>query len=213
MSPQRNPDSTFSLDDNPTGATPSGPTVAPPLSKFKKTAISIPLTPEGKLDIDRVRDPQQVERVRAALGVVDPATIPPPEKVKIKEEFILPAYSLLEVIIRLFGRKALKWPDALADKMRFAPEKKQALVAPTAEVLAKYAPTWLIANQDIAALGAVLTDAVDDMIQRGVNEYVAEVQAKQNPSPTPASAPVPAVPAPQRFSTPVATNGGAAAAA
>jgi hypothetical protein len=210
MSPSRNPESAFSLDGETSAPAPGvGPTApaaqsATATRRPVKRGFFVPITTTGQLDIDRVRDPEGLERARAALGVVDPATIPPPEKPKINKEFILPAYSLLEVGIRFVGRKALHWPDALAEKMAFSPEKKQALVEPTATVLSRYAPAWLVANQDIAALGAALADAVDDMIQRGVKEYVTEVQA-QHAAETQRAANA-------RFTTPIPPNGVAAAA-
>lgn len=202
--PARNPESGFSLDEVSSAPSP-GNSPAPSATRRTPTkrGFFVPITESGQLDIDRVRDTGGLERARAALGVVDPASLPPSEPVKINKEFILPAYSLLEVAIRFVGKKALKWPDALAEKMRFAPEKKEALVEPTAAVLAKYAPKWLVDNQDIAALGACLTDAVDEMVNRAVSEYVIEVKAAQ-------SRPVP--PPPTNFSVPVPPNGVAAAA-
>src|SRR5712691_4939291 len=207
--PVRNPDSGFQLDEQVSAPAP-GVSAAPSATPRKRVVrgISIPLTESGQLDTDRVRDPQLIERARAALGVVDPATLPPPEPVKINTEFIKPAYSLLEVAIRFIGKKALHWPDLLAEKMHFSEEKKDKLVEPTAAVMARFAPPWLVNNQDIAALGACLADAVDDMVQRAVKEYVAEVKAAQGPQPPPP----PPAPAP-RFSTPVKVNGGMAAAA
>jgi hypothetical protein len=212
MSPARNPESAFTLDDTISAPAP-GQAAAPAAPKKRiRTTIAVPITEAGQLDMDRIRDPQAIERARAALGVVDPATIPPKEPPKINREFIKPAYSLLEVAIRFVGKKALKWPDALAVKMRFSEEKKDALVEPTAAVLARYAPAWLVANQDIAALGACLADAVDDMINRAITEYVAEMQAAAGAPPiiTPATTPAQA-PAPVRFVSPVPVGEPAAA--
>lgn len=214
MSPARNPESAFSLDDSVSAPAP-GQAAAPATTPRKRirTTIAVPITEAGLLDTDRIRDPQAIERARAALGVVDPATLPPPEPPKINKEFIKPAYSLLEVAIRFVGRKALKWPDELAVKMRFSEEKKEALVEPTATVLARYAPAWLVQNQDIAALGACLADAVDDMVNRAINEYVAEVRAAQAGGipPAPVITPPPAPAA--RFNTPVVPANGVSVAA
>jgi hypothetical protein len=63
--------------------------------------------------------------------------------------------------------------------MHFSPEKKAALVLPTKAVLEKYAPKWLVDNQDVAALGAALTDAVNDMVNTGVQRYTEKVRAAQ----------------------------------
>lgn len=183
MSPSRNPDSTFTLEDQPASSSSSSSSPTIPRGRIKKRAVFVPLTTDGKLDVDRVRDTSELEQARSALGVVDPATIPPPEAPKIRKEFILPAYSVLEVLIRLAGRKLLKWPDELTSEMRFDEKKKEALVEPTAAVISKYCPSWLIENQDIAALAAVLTDAVDDMVNQGVVRYVAKVRAGQQAPP------------------------------
>jgi hypothetical protein len=63
--------------------------------------------------------------------------------------------------------------------MHFSPEKKDALIPPTKAVLEKYAPKWLVDNQDVAALGAALTDAVNDMVNTGVQRYSEKVRAAQ----------------------------------
>jgi hypothetical protein len=103
----------------------------------------------------------------------------PKEKPHINREFIPHAYSLLEVAIQRGGRLFLKWPAELVAEMHFDPKKKEALTEPTAAVLEKYAPTWLVDNQEIAALAAALTDAINDMVTQGVNRYIVKVQAAQ----------------------------------
>lgn len=204
MSPSRNPESAFSLEDQATPM-PMGVTVPPPTrSRPAKRGVFVPITETGKLDVDRISKPDEIERARAALGVVDPATIPPPAPKPIKKDFILPAYSLLEVVIRLVGRKLLKWPDELAAEMYMSPEKKEALVEPTAEVLQRYAPSWLIDNQDIAALTAALGDAVDDMINGGVRRWQAKQSGQAPPIPAPTRPQAPPI---QREFTPVAQPG------
>lgn len=212
MSPARNPESDFTLDPTASAPAPGQAAAATAPRKKLRTTISVPLTDAGLLDVERIRDPQAIERARSALGVIDPATIPSKEPPKINREFIKPAYSLLEVAIRFVGKKALKWPEELTAKMKFSEEKKEALIEPTATVLAKYAPTWLVENQDIAALGACLADAVDDMIQRAITEYVAEVKAAQGGQPPVVAPPAP-TPAPMRFVTPVVPVNGEPAAA
>lgn len=203
MSPTRNPESSFSLEDQ-ASPMPSGAAPAPVASRTRpvKRGVFVPITESGKLDVDRISKPDEIERARAALGVVDPATLPPPEVKKINKNFIVPAYSLLEVIIRLVGSKALHWPDELVVEMYMDPKKKEALVEPTAEVLQRYAPSWLIENQDIAALGACLGDAIDDMVNGGVRRWTA----KKNGQPLPVPPPVqtrPVAPPIQREFTPV----------
>lgn len=207
MSPVRNPDSGFSLDDTlQSSAMPSSAPIIPK-GRTKKRAVFVPLTIEGKLDVDRVRDTAEIEQARSALGVVDPATIPEKPKPTIRKEYILPAYSLLEIVIRFAGRKLLKWPDELAMEMKFDEKKKEALVEPTSAIISNYAPGWLIDNQDMAALGMLLTDAIDDMINQGVARYVAKVKAAQEQ-------PSPPAPQPQaRTFTSVPANGGAGVAA
>lgn len=212
MSPARNPDSTFTLEDQPTSAASVSPTPVIPRGRTKKRAVFVPLTLDGKLDVDRIRDTAEIEQARSALGVVDPATIPPPEPPKIRKEFILPAYSVLEVLIRLAGRKLLKWPDELASEMRFDVKKKEALVEPTAAVISKYCPSWLIENQDVAALAACLTDAVDDMVNQGVARYVTKVRAGQQAPPQAGGQPEPAPPQGRIF-VPVQPSNGASVAA
>lgn len=197
MSPSRNPDSVFSLDGETTAVSSTPVSSSATRSRVPKRGFFVPITESGKLDVDRVRDTEGLEKARAALGVVDPASLPPKEPIKIKSEYILPAYSVLEVLIRFAGRKLLKWPNELAQEMYFSPEKKQALVAPTAEVLSRYAPTWLVDNQDFAALAAALTDAVDDMVNGGVARYMAKKQAA-SPSPSPSGQPAPSQPPPPR---------------
>jgi hypothetical protein len=176
--PQRKPESEFSIDDsvNTSAASVSQPT----RKRNVKRGIFVPLTETGALDVDRIVEPEKIEMARSALGVVDPSTLPPKEPVHINPEFILPAYSLLEVAIRWIGKKALKWPPALADEMYFSEDKKQALVAPTAAVLSRFAPTWLVENQDIAALGAAFASAVDDMVSKGVQRYADKITAQRD---------------------------------
>ncbi len=207
MSPTRNPDSNFSLDDTlATGGAPSAPAPAIPKGRTKKRAVFVPLTTDGKLDVDRVRDSAELEAARSALGVVDPATLPPAVKPTIRKEYILPAFSLLEVAIRFLGKQVLKWPNELTVEMHFDEQKKQAMVEPTSAIIATYAPGWLIENQDMAALGAMLTDAIDDMINKGVARYQAKVRAAQNPQPPP----IP--PQAERVFTSVPQNGASVAA-
>jgi len=182
MSPSRNPDSSFSLDGET--ATVSAPPSTATRARVPKRGFFVPITESGKLDVDRVRDTEGLAKAREALGVVDPASLPPKEPIKIRKEYILPAYSVLEVLIRLAGRKLLKWPDELAAEMYFAPDKKEALVEPTAEILSRYAPIWLVDNQDFAALAAALTDAMDNMINSGVARWQAK-KAAQVGQPTP----------------------------
>lgn len=211
MSPTRNPDSAFSLDNQESSPMPSGaPTTTPTRSRTVKRGVFVPITESGKLDVDRISKPEEIERARAALGVVDPATLPPKEPVKINKDFIVPAYSLVEVIIRFAGKKLLKWPDELANEMYFSVEKKEALVEPTCAVLSRYAPSWLVENQDIAALGAAFTAAVDDMINKGVQRYTAKVQAAAHVPPPNVGIPMP--PPIRREFTPVPANGVSVAA-
>lgn len=174
--PQRKPESEFSIDDSVNS---SAATAQPARKRSAKRGIFVPLTETGALDVDRVVEPEKIEMARTALGVVDPTTLPPKEPVQINPEFIIPAYSLLEVAIRWIGKKALKWPTALADEMYFSEDKKQALVAPTTAVLSRFAPSWLVENQDIAALGAAFASAVDDMVSKGVQRYTEKVIAAQ----------------------------------
>lgn len=176
MSPSRNPNSDFSLEE--TAAAVPAPEVQK--STRKKRAVSIPITEDGQLDLGRVRSSEDVERARQALGMIkDVEPVVERPKVAINRAFIPTAYSLLEVIIQRTGRIFLKWPPDLASEMYFSPEKKEALIEPTAVVLERYAPLWLIENQDIAALGAALTDAVNDMVNKGVERYTAKVRASQ----------------------------------
>lgn len=159
--PQRNPNAdNFTLADSPTPANSEQP-------KKKPTFLRVPLNDDGSIDTTRV-SASTIERVRVAVGT-EPAKAPEPERpaIVINRDFIPGAYSLLEVIIRRAGRALLKWPPDLAAEMQFSEEKKAKLVEPTAKVLERFAPLWLIENQDIAALVAVLSDAVDDMIQKG----------------------------------------------
>lgn len=204
MSPTRNPDTGFSLDgENPAVVTATKP-------RAVKRGFFVPITESGKLDVDRVRDTEGLEKARAALGVVDPASLPPKEPIQIRKEYILPAYSVLEVLIRLAGRKILKWPEELAAEMYFSEKKKEALVGPTAEVLSRYAPSWLVDNQDWAALTAALTDAVDDMINGGAARYMAKKSAPQPAQAQPFQVPTPQPqqqPPPRRDFVPVVPSG------
>lgn len=165
MSPVRNPESDFSLDSNQSA------TAQP--ARRKTNVMRVALGEDGKVDTSRIT-PENLEKMRQSLGV----EVSPPEAEKstvpINRTFIPHIYSLLEVIIRRAGRMFLKWPPELADEMHFSPEKKEALTEPTAVVLERYAPAWLIENQDIAALGAALTDAVDDMVSKGTQEWATK---------------------------------------
>lgn len=181
MSPTRNPDSSFTLDGNPL------PSTSQPLSvpRVRTKAIRIPLTDDGKLDSSKLA-PETVDKIRLAVGgtIAEPIIEKPP--IKINREFIPTAYSLLEVGIQQAGKFFLKWPSDLASEMVFSPDKKEELIEPTAAVLEKYAPSWLVENQEIAALGAALTSAVNDMVSKGTErwalkhpEQVAEMLEKR----------------------------------
>lgn len=176
MSPVRNPDapsSSFSMDDAPSSVVVEKP-------RPKRLGFYVPLTPDGTLDTSRVRDTATLEKLRSTLGV----TIQPPEEKQrpvINRAFIPHAYSLLEVGIQRAGKLFLKWPPGLVEEMHFDPAKKEALTEPTAAVLEKYAPTWLIDNQEIAALAAALTDAINDMVQGAVERFVAKEELKARP--------------------------------
>jgi hypothetical protein len=207
--PTRKPETEFSFDSSnaasPSGYMSTSASQPPTRKRTPKRGIFVPLTESGTLDTDRVVEPEKIEIARAALGVVDPATLPPKEPVHINTEFILPAYSLLEVIIRFAGKKLLKWPEPLAAEMYFSEEKKHALVAPTEAVLSRFAPSWLIENQDIAALGAAFAAAVDDMVSKGVQRYVEKLTAAQQAQKRATMSAVPVQPVPN--------NGQAVAAA
>jgi hypothetical protein len=178
MSPTRNPDAGFTLNDNP------GPTE--PITRKRTRVIRVPLTDDGKLDTSKV-SPETIENVRQAIGITTPEPVVEKPPVHINREFIPNIYSLLEVIIQKSGQILLKWPPDLASEMYFSPEKKEALTEPTALVLEKYAPTWLVDNQEVAALGMALTAAVNDMVTSAVTRYTAKKQAEmliqQQPQP------------------------------
>lgn len=172
MSPARNPDAGgFSLDMD------TKPLSSEPVPRKRTRVIRVPLTDDGKLDTSKV-SPETVENVRQAIGMTTPEPVVEKTPVHINREFIPNIYSLLEVIIQKAGQMLLKWPPDLASEMYFSPDKKEALTEPTALVLEKYAPTWLVDNQEVAALGMALTAAVNDMVQSGVARYTAKKQAE-----------------------------------
>lgn len=188
MSPARNPDTSFSLDHSE--SSPSPASASPSRSRVSR-GIYVPVTTDGKLDESRIRNSADIERVKNALGVAAVAPEVEKEKLVINRDFIPQAYSLLEMLIQRGGIMLLKWPTALAVEMVFSPEKKQELVEPTAKVLEKYAPTWLVQNQEVAALVAALSSAVNEMVTAGSERYIAKVRAAtQQPPPPPITVPV-----------------------
>jgi hypothetical protein len=189
----------FTLEDQAEQSTPTPAPNSPPVAGTRARAnrgIYIPLDASGQLDANRVRCSADVERVRVALTGVGEKKEEAPKEVKpidIKPETILTAYSLLEVVIQKAGKFFLKWPVELVEEMQFSPEKKQALVQPTTAVIQKYSHKlgWLAENQEVAALCMALGEAVDDMVQKGAQRYVAKVRAAQNPQPPPPPTPIP----------------------
>lgn len=184
MSPTRNPES-FSLQDNPVPVNSGAPApdAEPTRIKTKRRGFYVPITPDGTLDTSRITDPTTLERLKATLNVTEPAKEEKESSVKINRNVIPLAYNLLESGIQKVGIIVLKWPKDLADEMYFSVEKKEALVEPTAILIEKYSPAWLISNQELAMFCMAFTDAVQDMVQNGAARYIAKQQlvAKDQP--------------------------------
>lgn len=175
MSPARNPESDFSLSDNST-PTPLAASVPAPTPTRRAKRLGIFVTPDGQLDATKANSPEDIERIRIALAIKAPEPLQP---IHVSREFIPQMYSLLEVGIQQAGRLLLKWPPALANEMYFSEEKKKELVEPTGAVLDKYAPKWLVSNQEVAALAMALSSAVHEMVTKGVERYALKVAAAQ----------------------------------
>lgn len=186
MSPTRNPES-FSMLDNPipiNGGGAPAPDAEPTRIKTKRRGFYVPITPDGTLDASRITDPTTFEKLKATLNVAEPAKEEKESSVKINRNVIPLAYNLLESGIQKVGIIVLKWPKDLADEMYFSVEKKEALIEPTALLIEKYSPAWLISNQELAMFCMAFTDAVQDMVQNGAARYIAKQQIIEKEQPT-----------------------------
>jgi hypothetical protein len=177
--PRRNPDTSFSLAEAA-----SMPDTTPTLSRPrpKRSGFYVPIDQvTGQIDMARAR-PEQIEQLRTTLTA--PKAIEPEKPpVNLDPKLIEQGYSLLEVIIQRGGKFLLKWPNDLAVEMRFAEDKKARLVETSKPLADKYCPVWLVENQELAAFGAALADAVNDMVMNATRRYGQKVINGECPPP------------------------------
>src|SRR5271157_2081976 len=177
MTPVRNPNPGFSLDD-------SKPTlVNSPTPARKRAGFFVPLNPEtGEIDMGRA-NPEQIAKLQAAIGSSKPKEETKKPSPEINPALIDQFYSLLEMGIRLAGRKLLHWPPDLAAEMYFSPDKKADLIAPTKALVDEFAPAWLCDNQKFIAFGTALGIAVNDMQEKAIARYMTRVFKGEVPPP------------------------------
>jgi hypothetical protein len=174
MSPSRNPEA-------PEVQNTLSPETASIRPVRKRAGFFVPVNPEtGIIDASRAK-PEQLEALRQSLGIKAEEKERP--KADISPKLISHAYSLLEVVIQQAGKLLLKWPKELASEMEFSPAKKAELAEATKELADKYAPVWLIDNQELAAFGMAFTSAMNDMVNHATERYMIKVLQGQAPPP------------------------------
>lgn len=139
----------------------------------KKKGIFVPTTDDGTIDFQRFKEGQREkfeDVIRSLPGDAQKSAVP----FAVNREFIPTMYDAISMVIQTVGKFALKWPADLAGLMRYSEEQKEKLTEPTAKVIERYSPKWLLQNQELAAFLMAFTTCTKEMIENAVITYVKQ---------------------------------------
>lgn len=104
-----------------------------------------------------------------------------PPMMTIDRSAIPTLYDGVAMVISSAGRIFLKWPRDLCVLMKYSDAQKERLKEPTAKVIEKRAPKWLIENQDVVALALAFASCTKEMVENAVIVYATTHQPPQQP--------------------------------
>jgi hypothetical protein len=148
--------------------------------KGKRKGAFVPLTDDGQLDAARVKDPETLEQIRAALALTPASGV---AKEKIDRSLVPLLIEAYTVILRQ-GSRLLKFPDEVRERVRFDNKQVENMTEPIGRMLDKFAPALLAQNQEIAAFVAVMVMESQKSLVRAVVEHGALAAQAQTAQPT-----------------------------
>jgi hypothetical protein len=145
-----------------------------------KPRLSVPLKLDGSIDYDAMQDRsrEKLQRALAASGSIGPVAFP---ALRVNRDFIPHMYDSMCAGIQLAGQKLFHWPQELTTHMQFTPEEKEKLTEPTAKVLEKHAPAWLLSHQEEFALVQAIITCSKSMVERATYLYILSKDAQPKP--------------------------------
>ena len=167
--PKNNPE-----EITPEVATPTAVESAP-APRASKQRLSVTLDDKGAIDFAAMRESTK-EQLRKALAGAQLGSDVKLPAFAVNREFVPQMYDSFASMIQLVGTKLFKWPPELTQFIRYSDEEKKALTEPTAKILEKSSPTWLLKYQEEAALVQMLVVASRSMVERAVGLYVMQMQ-------------------------------------
>lgn len=154
---------------------------APGEAKEAPKRISIPLNGDGSIDLSTMREKtkdQLTAAIHRTKGFTGASGAPVVPALSVDRNFVPMMYDSLCASLRLVGGMFFKWPEDLTKFMQFSEDEKDKLKEPTALVIEKYAPVWLLTHQEEAALLQAIIIASQSMVGRAVQSFVAERRAQ-----------------------------------
>ena len=148
-----------------------------------KDRLSITLKGDGSIDFDSLRGSTR-EKLQRALASSGNLGSGPAIALRVNRDFIPNMYMSLCAGIQLGGQKLFSWPADLTKHMRFTSEELETLKEPTAKVIEKHAPAWLLTHQEEFALAQAIIVASKSMVDRAVALYVLSVKTQSPETPT-----------------------------
>ena len=138
-------------------------------TKRKRKGAFVPLTEDGQLDAARVKNPEVIEEIRAALAVAPAESA---EKQHIDRALVGPLIDAYTVLIKQ-GSRLLKFPMEARELIAFDSEQRDAMTEPIGALLDKYAPALLSKNQELAAFLLVMGAQTQRSLMRAMVLYSA----------------------------------------
>jgi len=87
-------------------------------------------------------------------------------------------YDTIAMVIKTSGRLFLKWPPQLCAFMNYTEEQKEKLKEPTAKVIEKRAPAWVVKNQDVLALLMAFSAITKEMMTNAIVQWQISVRSQ-----------------------------------
>lgn len=153
-----------------------------------KKGVYIPLTPEGTIDQGRFRPKNRAAFDFALKNSPTFSSSTAPAFVMDRDSIGL-LYDGVAMSLQAVGKILFKWQKELTDHLVYTDEQKEHLKEPTAKVIEKYAPEWLLKHQELVMLAMVFSTETKRMVENAASQYVAqkEYEARQKVQSQPAN--------------------------
>lgn len=140
-----------------------------------RKGVYVPLTPDGMIDAARFKPAQKSSFEYALKNSPSVSSSATPAFVMDRESIGL-LYDGIAMSLQAVGKMFFKWPVELTQHLVYTEEQKEHLKEPTAKVIEKYAPEWLLKHQEVIMLAMVFSQETKAMVESAATQYSREME-------------------------------------